>query len=84
MKTRTETFELKVNSEVMIVKATAFKTPSNETRYRVSVNESPVHIFAVNENLHRFTDIESGAKADVMPVALEKAIGEELYHREAA
>ncbi len=80
MKTRTETFALTMDSKVITVKATAFKTPASETRYRVSINDSPVHIFAADRSLHRYTDIEAGAKADIIPVAVEKAVGEQLYN----
>ncbi|RFM26789.1 hypothetical protein DXN05_17515 [Deminuibacter soli] len=62
------------------VKATAFKTPSNDARFRVSINESPIHIFSFDEKLQRFTDIEAGAKAEPIPATIEKAVGEQLYH----
>ncbi|MFL9485294.1 hypothetical protein ACI6Q2_21105 [Chitinophagaceae bacterium LWZ2-11] len=84
MKVRTETFELMPDNKVITVKATPFQTLTGETRYRVSINDSPVHIFAPNESLKRFTDIETGAAGKQIPINIETAIGEQLYQRTAA
>ena len=85
MKVRTEVFELTPdNKNVLTVKATPFTTLSGETRFRVSINESPVHIFAKSDTLKRFTDIETGAAGKQIPEYIEAAIGEKLYGSIAA
>lgn len=87
MKNRTETFELTVDGKAMTISATAYKNANHETHYRVSIDDSAIHIFAANENLRRFADIEAGTKAEPIPVNIEKAIGDhlyQLYQRQAA
>ena len=84
MKLRTENFDLTLDNRVINVKATAFQTPASETRFRVSVNDSPVHIFALNESLNRYTDVERSTASNSIPVNIEEAIGRKLYNALAA
>lgn len=80
MKAKTTTFDLTVNGTSISVIATPYQTATEEKRYRVSINGSPVHIFAINQNLQRFTDIDRGALSNEIPEPIEKAIGQELYN----
>lgn len=84
MKIRTEIFELTVDGKPVVVKATPYQTLSTETRFRVSVNESPVHIFAWDKDLNRLTAIDSSNAAGHMPDKIDEAIGRQLYQRVAA
>lgn len=84
MKTRTEIFELTVDGKSMVVKATPYQTPNTETRFRVSVNDSPVHIFGWDKDLNRLTEIESSSASGKVPNIIDEAIGRELYGRVAA
>jgi len=84
MKIRTEIFELMVDGNPMVVKATPYQTLSTETRFRVSVNDSPVHIFAWDKDLNRLTAIDSSNAAGDIPDKIDEAIGRQLYQRVAA
>lgn len=84
MKTRTEIFELTVDGTPVIVKATPYQTPATETRFRVSVNDSPIYIFGWDKDINRLTAIDSSTVASKIPSKIDEAIGRELYHRVAA
>lgn len=84
MKTRTEIFELTIDGKPLVVKATPYQTLSTETRFRVSINDSPVHIFGWDKDLNRLTAIDSSAAAGSMPNKIDEAIGRQLYMRIAA
>jgi hypothetical protein len=84
MKKRTEIFEMAIEGQPVKVKATPFKIHTNEERYRVSINGSPVHIFAWDEELDRLTIIDKAKLADNLPDNVEAIIGRQLYSRLAA
>lgn len=84
MKTRTEIFELTIDGKPLVVKATPYQTLSTETRFRVSINDSPVHIFGWDKDLNRLTAIDSSSAAANMPNKIDEAIGRQLYQRIAA
>lgn len=84
MKTRTEIFEVTIDGKPLVVKATPYQTLSTETRFRVSINDSPVHIFGWDKDLNRLTAIESSSAAGNVPDKIEEAIGRQLYQRIAA
>ena len=84
MKTRTEIFELTIDGTPVVVKATPYQTLSTETRFRVSINDSPVHIFGWDKDLNRLTAIEHSSAASNMPEKIDEAIGRQLYQRIAA
>lgn len=84
MKTRTEVFELLIDGKPLVIKATPYQTATTETRFRVSVNNSPVHIFGWDKNLNRLTAIEHGSATGDMPKQIDEAVGRELYHLVAA
>lgn len=69
-------FDVAVNGRSYAVNATAFKLPSGETRYRVSYNNGPVHIFGWDEGLDRFAETDN--TADVIAPIIEMAIAEKL------
>lgn len=75
MKTRTESFRLVADETPYMVKATPF-TVNDETRFRVSFNGSPVHIFVWNNSLQQFRVIAEDSKT--IPGKLETAISMEL------
>ena len=84
MKTRTEKFDLVIDNHRVTVKATPFTLPTNETRYRVSVNESPVFIYAWNEDQQRYAVLESGKAAGHIPEQINEAIGQQLQQHSLA
>lgn len=84
MRKITETFEVVADGKPVRVTATPYTMHTQETRYRVSVNDGPVHIFAWDESHNRITAIQSSRAAGDMPNWLDEAIGNELYGLKAA
>lgn len=82
--TKTDTFELVVEGSSLLVKATSFQTYTMETQYRVSVNGSPVYIFAWNPVQQRMKAVDRGTAAGYIPPKIEEAIGAQLHSRMAA
>lgn len=82
--TRTESFEMVVDDILLLIQATSFQTYTLETQYRVSVNGSPVYIFAWHPVLKRITAIDRGSAANHIPPRVAEAIGDQLYNRMAA
>lgn len=78
---RTSTFEIVVEGSRVHVKATPYLL-NNETRFRVSYNDSPVHIFSYNPEIGSMRLIEEN-KAE-MPAPIERAIIHTLTHQAAA
>lgn len=81
MKAKTKRFEIVVNGKPVQVTATAYEA-NDKTRYRVSYNGGPVHIFGWDVNENRLMVIDSASEK--MPIPLESAIAEELQHKMAA
>jgi hypothetical protein len=84
MKTRTEIFELAIDGRPVKVKATPYKIHTEEQRFRVSINGSPVMIFGWNDQLNRLAIIDKAKMADRIPDNVETMIGRHLYSRIAA
>ncbi|MFT3825437.1 MAG: hypothetical protein QM731_16075 [Chitinophagaceae bacterium] len=84
MKTKTEVFDVMVDGKAVTVKATPYQINTGETRFRVSINESPIHIFAWDDNRQRLADIASGNAANKIPAQVEAAISEQINSRLAA
>jgi hypothetical protein len=84
IRTTTETFQLEIDGRPVTVKATPYQLHTTEKRYRVSINGSPVHIFAWNDDIRRLVEIDSARIEGKMPVRLEEAIAQQLYSRMAA
>jgi hypothetical protein len=60
-KAKTISFDILANGIVDKVRATPFGLTTGEIRYRVSVNEGPVHVFAWDEGLERWSIQEAGS-----------------------
>lgn len=84
MKTRTEKFELAIDGRPVKVSATPFKIATEEQRYRVSINDSPVHIFAWDDQLNRLAVVDKAKLAESIPGNVEEVIGRQLYSLLAA
>lgn len=84
MKKKTEIIETAIDGQPVKAKATPFKIATGETRYRVSINDSPVHIFGYDKQLNRLTIIDKAQLAESIPGNVEEVIGRQLYSRLAA
>lgn len=83
MKTYSESFDLEVSGKHLSVIATPYIVNStNEKRFRVSYNGSPVHIFTWNEKEKRIHSIKDSVHP--IPFQIEQAIARELENRQAA
>ena len=78
-KARTENFELMINGGAVEVKATPYLVNGEETRFRVSYNESPVYIFAIDGHNRQVAVIEG---KDKMPESIKTAIANKLVQVE--
>ncbi|MGN6494080.1 MAG: hypothetical protein ACTHLE_18925 [Agriterribacter sp.] len=77
MKTRRETFEIIAEGKPYIVNATSYLNGSEQLRFRVSVNNSPVCIFGWDEGLDRFAIIKDNRDPMIAP-SVEMLISERL------
>lgn len=84
MKKHTETFEVVVNNKPVSVTATAYTMHTDEKRYRVSIDDSPVYIYAWNDDLGRYTVLQTSQAAIHLPDFVDEEIGRQLYSRMAA
>ena len=84
LRATTETFQLNVEGRPVTVKVTPYQIHTAEKRYRVSINNSPVHIFAWDDDSRRLVLIDKAAIEDNVPEKLEEAIGRQLYNKMAA
>jgi hypothetical protein len=75
-KPRTVSFDISANNKMYIVKATPYTIATGETRFRVSYNNNPVHIFGWDDGLNRLADVED--VSDILPSVIEMAIAEKL------
>jgi hypothetical protein len=77
-KIKTEKFDVVLDGKPVTVKASKYQTHNKEVRFRVSINDSPVYIFALDPNTERAFAIDKGAAiADISP-KMEEAIGYRL------
>lgn len=81
-KTTTDNFGLMVDGKQHAVTATCYQTYNKETRYRVTVDDSPVYIFKYDDGVNRWVS-EEDVDAQI-PNRLENAISMELSHKMAA
>jgi hypothetical protein len=84
MKTRTEIFEMAIEGRPVKVAATPFRMHTEELRYRVSINGSPVHIFAWDDQRNRLRIVDKAKMADNIPDHVVEMIGRQLNSRVAA
>ena len=75
-KNQTVAFDMSVNDRKYTVKATPYNIATGETRFRVSYNNSPVHIFGWDNGLDRLAEVEE--VSDILPPVIEMAIAENL------
>ena len=84
MRAKTEIFEVVINNKPVTVKATPYVMHTNEIRYRVSINDSPVYIYAWQDDMNRYTLLQSSRAAVQLPEFVDEAVGRQLYSRMAA
>lgn len=77
MRLTTEKFEIISAGNVYQVRATEYINGSNELRYRVSYNDSPVSVFGWNEDLDRFAVMHDSRNPSTHP-EIENAIARKL------
>ena len=80
VKVTTKIFELLVDGTPVEVKATPFEF-NDETRFRVSYNGSPIHIFVWDSSVGRLSAIGEGA--ETLPDNIEVAIAHNLQRMAA-
>ena len=78
MKTRTEIFEMAIDGRPVKVAATPFRMHTEELRYRVSINGSPVHIFGWDDQGNRLRIIDKAKMADNIPDHVVEMLGSKL------
>jgi len=84
MKTRTEIFEMAIDGRPVKVAATPYRMHTEELRYRVSINGSPVHIFGWDDQRSGLRIIDKAKMAENIPDHMEEMIGQQLNSRVAA
>lgn len=84
MKTRTEIFEMAIDGRPVKVAATPFRMHTEELRFRVSINDSPVHIFAWDDERNRLIKVDKAKTAENIPDHVVEMIGKQLNSRVAA
>ncbi|MBX3254379.1 MAG: hypothetical protein KF862_09585 [Chitinophagaceae bacterium] len=77
MKTKRETFEIISGDKLYTVNAASYLNGSDQLRFRVSVNNSPVCIFRWDEGSERFA-IMRDDRDPVISTSLEKLIAQKL------
>lgn len=75
-------FELVVNGEVLDVTAKQYDAAHEQPRFRVSFNDSPVHIFGLDPSMGKIVVLDS-ASQQIEP-SVEHAIGQALTKAIAA
>ena len=80
-KARTEIFDLMINGKPILVKATPYLVNGEETRFRVSFDGSPVHLFAWDDEEHRLRVVDND---ETIPATIEMAIARQLRNKIAA
>jgi hypothetical protein len=77
-KITTEKFEVVLEGKPVTVRASKYQTHNKELRFRVSINDSPVYIFAYDENVNRVVAVDKGAAITAISPRIEEVIGERL------
>ena len=77
-KVTTEKFDIMLEGKPVMVKASRYQTHNKETRFRVSINGSPIYIFAYDEELERAVAVDKGAAISAISPRIEDVIGERL------
>jgi len=77
-KVRTEKFEIVLEGKPVAIKASRYQTHNNEIRFRVSINDSPVYIFAYDEDLNKAVAIDQSSAIAAISPNIEDVIGTRL------
>ena len=77
-KVTTEKFDIVLEGRPVAVQASKYTTHNKETRFRVSINGSPVYIFAYDESLNKAVAIDKGSAIAAISPKIEDVIGERL------
>jgi hypothetical protein len=77
-KVTTERFDIILEGRPVAVKASRYQTHNNETRFRVSINGSPVYIFAYDEDLNKAIAVDKSAAISAISPGIEEVIGTRL------
>ena len=77
-KVRTEKFEIVLEGKPVAIKASRYQTHNNEIRFRVSINGSPVYIFAYDEELDKAVAIDQSSAIAAISPNIEDVIGARL------
>ncbi len=77
-KVTTEQFDVILEGKPVKVRASRFVTHANETRFRVSINDSPVYIFAFDETQNRAIAIDKNQEIARISPKIEEVIGSRL------
>lgn len=77
-KVRTEKFEIVLEGKPVLIKASRYETHNNEIRFRVSINDSPVYIFAYDEDLNKAVAIDQSSAIAAISPNIEDVIGTRL------
>ena len=75
---RTEKFEIVLEGKPVAVKASRYQTHNNEIRFRVSINDSPVYIFAYDQDLNKAVAIDQSSAIAAISPNIEDVIGTRL------
>lgn len=74
----TEKFDMILEGKPVAVKASRYRTHNKEVRFRVSINDSPVYIFAFDEEKNKAVAIDKGSAIAAISPKIEEAIGSRL------
>jgi len=77
-KVTTERFDVVLEGKLVAVKASKYQTHNNEIRFRVSINGSPVYIFAYDEESNMAVPIENSSSISAISPNIEEIIGSRL------
>ena len=77
-KVRTEKFEIVLEGKPVAITASRYQTHNNEIRFRVSINDSPVYIFAYDEDLNKAVAIDQSSAIAAISPNIEDVIGTRL------
>ncbi|MHA4846539.1 hypothetical protein ACX0G7_20355 [Flavitalea antarctica] len=77
-KVTTEKFDILLEGKPVAIKASRYQTHNNEIRFRVSINDSPVYIFAYDEELERAVAIDQSSAIAAISPKIEEVIGARL------
>jgi hypothetical protein len=77
-KVTTEKFDILLDGRPVAVRASKYQTHNNETRFRVSINDSPVYIFAYDEELNKAVAIDKSSAIAAIAPNIEDVIGTRL------